>query len=328
MARLRLYNAGTGELKPTNEGYSAAEMEARRVNPLFRGAASDIAEIGKLQEETIKARKWPLDYARFFLEASASKSRGGGGINVKGGGGGMLGTGAGQMANAMASLARANAQIAAAENATFGGPGPNTRGGMLVDTQDNTTMRGRQTFAGTSAPDAHGLITPPGSILSPSQQATTTDIPSGVDPDTYLRSINAPFSTIGVQPLDGSVPPSPQQITIGADTPPGVVTTAPGFTPYIGPANPDAAGNFPALPPGEPLQYDVSGGPNGTMIPAGTPDPSAVQQNWPMTPTFNATDTTSWLDGAAQTLGLPDASTAVNPDDLSNSADASAMSGM
>lgn len=109
-----------GELRPTSEGYSAAETAARRVGPLAQQEAADVEKQGRMQAETAGLQ---TKFAFEFTEPYASLTgRGrGGGVSTRGAGSvsrTLIGTGtnAGITRNAP-EIARGAARLARTTNA-------------------------------------------------------------------------------------------------------------------------------------------------------------------------------------------------------------------
>lgn len=187
MAEIKGFVAPTRQLRPAEGGFTAFQTTGRRVGLDYRSIAEDYARIGAVQARTIEDQRWPFDILALTERGRSSPSGGGGGAR----GGGL------RLAGGMGGDFRAhNAVLAggAALGDYLGGQDglPKSRGGMLVDVENDTTSIGKKTFAGTSDPrrliSTSGL---PGSDLSRLEKqlegtpAVLRDRDGNVIPDAY-----------------------------------------------------------------------------------------------------------------------------------------------
>ena len=94
MARIEEFEAKDVKLTPSDKGYAAVEMAARRIGPMFNQMAAGQRELGNLTKGSDEAIGRTTE--AFLRFEGLSQQSSGGGVKIKGGGGRtLLGTGAG-----------------------------------------------------------------------------------------------------------------------------------------------------------------------------------------------------------------------------------------
>lgn len=176
-SNIETYNAPDRTIRPASEGFAAFENAARRIPTAYREAATAYEEVGRLQAQSIEARKWPFDILA-LENANRTSIRFGSDRSPRGGGGG----GDHQAFNRIA--------MGAGALGSYLGSGVSP-GGEVVDVANGTTSIGRQNYAGTSG----NLLSPPdwSQDNTPPMQQTDTQ-----------RNVNSIDQTqIGVPPAWG-----------------------------------------------------------------------------------------------------------------------------
>lgn len=142
MPRIATYEAKDLKLTPSDKGYSAAEMAARRIGPFYSQAGEAAAKVGRLQEQELDLEG--KEITSFLRFQGLSEASGGGGVKYGGGLKGMKEMAAGgnepnyaalnEMANAAPGMSKLARNLV--NNPQAGMP----KGGPVSDTENGVSV--------------------------------------------------------------------------------------------------------------------------------------------------------------------------------------------